>query len=63
MTGAISWIVTWVAMIALLALLASTSWGKTIVYYFLWLAVALLIVSHASELTSAINVNALQLNG
>jgi len=63
MTGAFVWIATWLIMIAVLVALAGTNWGKTIVYYVLWLAVVLLVVSHGSELASLVNVQALQLNG
>ena len=63
MTGAFVWIVTWLLLIAVLVALAGTSWGKPIVYYTLWLAVVLLVVSHATELTSLVNPSALQLNG
>ena len=63
MTGAFVWIVTWLVMIAVLVALASTRWGKTLVYYALWLMLVLLIVTHGSELASLINVQALQLNG
>ncbi len=63
MTGAFVWIVTWVIMIAVLVALASTRWGKTLVYYTLWLMVVILVVSHGKELASLINVQALQLNG
>lgn len=63
MIGALSWITTWVIMIALLALIAQTSWGRVIVYWLLWLALLLLLVTHADELSSIVNIEALQLNG
>ena len=63
MIGALSWITTWVIMIALLAFIAQTSWGRVIVYWLLWLALLLLLVTHADELSSMINIEALQLNG
>ena len=63
MTGAFSWIATWIVMILLLIFLAKTQWGKGLVYWLIWLAVILLLVTHADELTSLINVQALQLNG
>lgn len=63
MTSALSWFSTWLIMILLLVVLAKITWGRTIVYYLLWLAVALLLYSHADELTSMFNVSALQLNG
>lgn len=63
MLGALSWLTTWIIMIAFLAIIAQTSWGRTIVYWLLWLAVLLLLVTHADELTSLFNIEALQLNG
>ncbi len=63
MTGAFVWIVTWIVFIALLVALSASRAGKTIVYYVLWLAVLLLVVSHGAELASLVNVQALQLNG
>lgn len=54
---------TWAIMILLLVLLAKTSWGKTVVYWLLWLAVVLLIVTHSEELTSLVDIRSLQLNG
>jgi hypothetical protein len=50
-------------MITLLAIIAQTGWGRSIVYWLMWLAVALLLVTHADELTSMFNVQALNLNG
>ena len=63
MTGAFKWLATWIVFIALLSILARTSWGKGIVYWALWLLVLLLLVTHADELTSIIDLNALNLNG
>ena len=63
MTGAVTWLMTWVVTIILLVVVAQTAWGRTIVYWFLWLAVVLLLVSHADELSQLIDVKALQLNG
>ena len=63
MSGAFSFFATWAAMIGLIMLLARLGWGRIIVYYLLWLAVILLLVTHADELASLINVKALQLNG
>ena len=63
MSGAFIWIVTWVIVIAVFVALASTRWGKTLVYYTLWMMVVILVVSHGKELSSLINVGALQLNG
>lgn len=63
MIGAIKWLATWLIMITLLAIMAQTSWGRTIVYWLMWLAVLLLLVTHADELTSMFDLSALQLNG
>lgn len=63
MIGALSWLTTWIVMIALIALIAQTTWGKVIVYWLLWLALLLLLVTHADELSNMINIEALQLNG
>ena len=63
MTGAFRWIATWIIFIALIAIFARTSWGKGISYWALWLLVVLLIVTHADELTSVIDLSALNLNG
>lgn len=63
MNGVVSWVGTWLAMILLLLFLSKTAWGRPIVYGLIWLAVLLLLVTHADELTSFFNVNALRLNG
>jgi hypothetical protein len=63
MTGVISWVATWAIMLVAISFLAQTQWGKPIVYWFLWLAVLLLVVSHSEELTQLFDVGALQLNG
>lgn len=63
MTGAFTWISTWIIMLLFLVMISATGWGRSIVYYILWLAVILLLVSHADELSSLIDVKALQLNG
>lgn len=63
MTGAFTWISTWIIMILFLVMISATGWGRSIVYYILWLAVILLLVTHADELSSLIDMKALQLNG
>jgi hypothetical protein len=63
MTGVISWIGTWLVVIAAMIWLSNTRWGRPIVYYLLWLSVVLLIVGNADELTGFFNAKALQLNG
>lgn len=47
----------------MLAMLSSTEWGKSIVYYLLWLAVVLLLVTHTEELKSLMPTAAYALNG
>ena len=63
MTGAFSWVLTWIIMISVLVALSATRWGRPIVYYSLWLMVVILVVSRGSEVSSLINIQALQLNG
>ena len=63
MTGAFIWIVTWLIFIAVFVALSSVRWGKTIVYYALWMMVLLLVVTHGAELAALVDVSALQLNG
>lgn len=63
MNGVITWVGTWLITIVGLAVLAKTAWGRPIVYGMIWLAVVLLLVSHAEELAQFYNVEALQLNG
>ena len=53
----------WLLMIVFLALLAATSWGKSVVYYTLWLAIALLLVTHVDEIKSLMPAQAFSLNG
>lgn len=63
MTGIVSWVGTWAVMILLLIFLSKTQWGRPIVYGLIWLAILILLVTHADELTSFFNPAALQLNG
>ncbi len=63
MNGVVSWVSTWVVMILLLVFLSKTQWGRPVVYGLIWLAILLLLVSHADELATAFNTSALQLNG
>lgn len=63
MTGVISWLATWLITLLLLGVLAKSAAGRTIVYYLLWLAIVLLLVTHADEISSFYNLEALQLNG
>lgn len=61
--SAFTWIVTWIIFLAVFIALASTRWGKPLVYYALWTLVLLLVVTRGKELAATVNVNALQLNG
>lgn len=63
MTGMVKWVSTWLIMIMFLVIISNTGWGRSIVYYLLWLAVILLLVTHSDELSSLFDANALQLNG
>jgi hypothetical protein len=63
MTGAFIWISTWIIFIALMVALSNVRWGKTLVYYALWLMVLLLVVTHGAELAALVDIQALQLNG
>ena len=53
--GAVSFIGAWLLVIVIGVALASQGWGKTILYYVLWLAVILLILSHATEISNMLN--------
>ena len=53
--GAVTFIGAWLLVIVIGVALASTGWGKTIIYYILWLAVLFLVLSHASEISSMLN--------
>ncbi len=48
---AFQWFGAWLLFILLLIALAQVRAGKTILYYLLWLAVVLLVVSHYQEIT------------
>lgn len=63
MTGVVSWFSTWILFLLLLVILAKTTWGKSLVYYALWLLVLLLFASHSEEISGLFNVQALELNG
>lgn len=59
----IQFFTTWLLIIGGLIALASSRWGKTLVYYLVWLALLLLLVTHADELSGLISLQSLQLNG
>jgi len=60
---AFQFFVAWLMMIAFLAMLSTTEWGKSVVYYLLWLAVVLLLVTHVDEIKSLMPQAAYALNG
>ena len=53
--GAVTFLGAWLLVIVAGVGLASTGWGKTILYYILWLAVILLVLSHAQEISNMLN--------
>ena len=53
--GAVTFLGAWLLVIVIGVALSSTGWGKTIIYYVLWLAVILLVLSHASEISAMLN--------
>lgn len=61
--SAFTWLATWVIFLTVLIFFASTEWGKGIAYWSLWLLVVLLLVTHADELVSLVDLSALNLNG
>ncbi len=50
--GAYQWFGAWLLFIILLIAIAQIKAGRTILYYLLWLAVVLLVVSHYQEITN-----------
>lgn len=48
-----AFIVKWAMLVLLLIVLAKNEIGNRLIYYFLWLSVLILLVTHASELTAA----------
>jgi hypothetical protein len=59
----LKFLTTWIVMIGFLVWLNRSTWGKPVLYWLLWLAFLLLLVTHADELASLVNPQALQLNG
>lgn len=49
--SAIQWLTAWLLFILILMAAAKTRIGNTVIYYFLWLAVIFLILSHYQEIT------------
>jgi hypothetical protein len=63
MNGVTQWFATWLIVIIGMTLLVRTDWGRPLVYGLLWLAIVLLLVTHADEVNSIFSLEALQLNG
>ena len=53
--SALQWFSAWIAILLIVGLLARSSWGKSIVYYFVWMAVVVLVLTHASDFAAIIN--------
>lgn len=45
------WVAGWSILIVALVLLSSNNAGKRIVYYALWLSIALLLITHSDSIT------------
>ncbi len=63
MNGAAQWLGAWIVVIVLAIMLVQSGWGKSLVYYGLWLAVAFLLVTHATELTDILTKGGIIKNG
>lgn len=61
--SAFQWLVSWIAILLIVGLLARSNWGKPIVYYFLWMMVLILILTHASDFAALINPAQIQTSG
>lgn len=48
----LSWLVAWIIVMVVFLSIGQTGWGRTLAYYFLWLAVLLLVVTHADEINT-----------
>jgi succinate-acetate transporter protein len=63
MKDAANWLGAWFIVIVLVVAASQSGWGRTLAYYFLWLAVVLLVVTHASEFTSILQAGGFLDNG
>lgn len=54
--GAVTFLGAWLLVIVIGIGLASTGWGKTLLYYLLWLAVIFLVLTHAQEISDMLNL-------
>lgn len=55
MGGVAAWIGAWIVMFLLLFGLAKSRAGHTIIYYWAWLLVVLLIITHSNQLQSVLS--------
>ena len=53
--GTITFLGAWLLVIVFAVALAGTGWGKTLLYYILWLAVILLVITQAQEISNMLN--------
>ena len=53
--GTITFLGAWLLVIVFAVALAGTGWGKTLLYYILWLAVILLVITQAQEISTMLN--------
>jgi len=55
MGGVAAWLAAWIVLFLLLFGLAKSRAGHTIIYYWAWLLVVLLIITHPNSLTSVLS--------
>lgn len=53
--GAVTFVGAWLLVIVFGIAIANTGWGKTIVYYVLWLAVIVLVLGQGQEISNMLN--------
>jgi len=52
MAGFALWVAGWILIIVVIFLLSRSRAGQTVVYYVLWLSIALVLVTHADAITT-----------
>ena len=52
MAGFALWMAGWILLLVVIYLLAQSRAGQTVVYYVLWLSIALILVTHADAITT-----------
>lgn len=45
----VTWLAAWILLIAGGIALSKTSWGTSLLYYVIWLAIILLLITHYAE--------------